>query len=452
MTLFWILAAALTATVVAMLVRPLLRPAAAVPERSGWDLEVYRDQLAEIERDLGRGLIAAAQAEAARAEIGRRILALAPVDGAEREAATPPSRPNRITALALTAALPLAALSLYLVIGRPDLPARPFSEQAAATAKPEEMPQKVLDAVTHLAERLKSEPGNLEGWQLLAQSYGKLGRLPEAVEAWRKAAALAPDDAEISSNLAEALVFANQGLVPEDARQRFEAVQAKAPSDPRASHYLALARLQAGDDQGALDRWTKLVAASPANAPWLPLVRQSIAEVAGRLHLDPAAVTPKPLPAKEGGAAKDRAAALQNMAEELTAKLKTNPADADGWLRLIATYEALGNTPRRLEAARNAREQGPHRPELLVACAEAVIAAAASNSPDDRLPAEAAAALREALAVAPETPAALWYLGIDAAIAGNAAEARPMLEKLLKQLDPAGTDYKEVKTRLDELK
>ena len=400
--------------------------------------------------DLARGDLAAAQAEAARAEIGRRILALAPAD-AEAETTPPPARPARITALALMAALPLAALSLYIAIGRPDLPARPFAERAAEAAKPDEAPpQKVLDAVAHLAERLKSEPGNLEGWVLLAQSYGKLERLPEAVEAWRKAAALAPDDPEIASDLAQALTITNQGLVPDEASRLLEAVLAKLPDDPRASHYLALARLQAGDDQGALDRWTKLVAASPEDAPWLPLVRQRIADVAEKLHLDATAVTPKPLPAK--GNATDRSAALRAMADDLTAKLKANPADIEGWLRLIGAYETLGDLPKRLEAARHAREQAPRRPEVLVAYAEAVIAAAPSNGPDDRLPAEAAAALREALAAAPDTPAALWYLGIDAAIAGNAAEAKPLLQRLLNQLDPAGADYKEVKSRLDSLK
>ena len=449
MTLFWILAAAITAAAVALLVRPLLRPAPPVPDRAGWDLEVYRDQMAEIERDLERGTIQAAEAEAARTEIGRRILAAAP-PGDTAAAARPPERPSRITALALMILLPLVSLSGYLILGSPDVAIQPFAERPNAATKPEEAPQKVLDAVAHLAERLKSEPGNLEGWVLLAQSYNKLGQPADAIAAWRKAAALAPGDLEIAGNLAETLTGANQGLVPDEALRLFEAVQAKMPDDPRAGHYLALARAQAGDDRGALERWGKLAAASPENAPWLPLVRQSIAETAGRLGLDPASVTPKPLPPKAASA--DRDATIKAMVEGLKAKLTANPADADGWLRLARSYEVLGNPQERLDAARHAREQAPKRPEALVAYAEAVIAAAPSNNPNDRLPAEAASALREALAVAPETPAALWYLGIDAAMAGNTAEARPLLETLLKQLDPASPDYREVKTRLDGLK
>ena len=115
MTLFWILAAAITAVVIMALVRPLLQPPAPPPSRAGWDLEVYRDQMAEIERDLARGALAAAQAEAARTEIGRRMLAAAPAGAATETAAEPPP-PSRITALVLMGAIPLAALGLYGVI------------------------------------------------------------------------------------------------------------------------------------------------------------------------------------------------------------------------------------------------------------------------------------------------------------------------------------------------
>ncbi|MEI6558419.1 MAG: c-type cytochrome biogenesis protein CcmI [Rhodospirillaceae bacterium] len=450
MTLFWILAAALTAAVVATLVRPVLRPGAPPPTRAAWNLEVYRDQLAEIGRDLGRGVIEAAQAEAARTEISRRILA------ADSAPARPPrpARPNRITVLVLIAGMPLAALTLYLTLGHPGLPARPFAERAAEAARPEAVPQTVLDAVSHLAERLKAEPNNLEGWTLLAQSYGKLERLPEAVEAWRRAAALAPDDPDLSGALAEALTRANQGLVPDEARRLFEAVLIRSAHEPRASHYLALARFQAGDDQGALEGWAGLVAASPEDAPWLPLVRQRIAEVAGRLKLDAASVTPKALPPRGPGpgAAADRGPAIAAMVEGLRVKLEADPADIEGWLRLIRAYEVLGDGAKRLEAARHARAAAPRRPEVLVALAEAVIAAAPAAGPANRLPAEAEAALREALAIAPATPAALWYLGLDAAQAGKAPEARPLLETLLRQLDPAGPDYTAVKARLDSLK
>ena len=338
-------------------------------------------------------------------------------------------------------ALPLLALPLYLALGRPDLPGHSFAGDAA----PEAMPETVQAAIARLADHLKANPNDLEGWTLLARSKAKLGQPDEAVTAWRRAVALAPDDADLGADLAEALTLANQGVVPEEARTRFERVQAARPDDPRAGHYLALARLQAGDERGALDRWAKLVAASPANAPWLPMVRQRLAEIADRLHLDPAAITPQPRPAEPPAAAGSEEQ-TRALAATLTARLKTNPGDADGWLRLIAAYENLADTPARLDAARRASAANPQNPDLQVARAEAVLATTPAT--DDRLPPEAATALRTALTLAPDTPAALWYLALDAAATGHPADARPLLERLLKQLEPGGDEYRAVKARL----
>ena len=454
MTLFWIVAAALTAAVAALIVRPLLRRPGPVAGRAGYDLEVYRDQLAEVERDLARGVIEAGQAEAARTEIGRRILTAAPPDSNEA-AAPPPARTSRTLALVLLAGIPLGTLAVYLALGRPDLPGQPLAGRMAA-AHSEAPPPEVIAAVNHLAERLKAEPGNLEGWVLLAQSLAKMERLPEAVEAWRKAAALAPDDDELRGNLAEALTTANQGTVSDEARALFEALQAKTPAEPRAGHYLALARAQAGDFKGALERWAALVAASPADAPWLPLVRQRVADMAERLKLDVTAVMPKPLPPRgaatgDSGVPADKAAAIRAMVETLAKKLEANPDDVTGWLRLARSYEVLGEPAKQLDALKKALAQAPRNAELLVSYAGALLA---QNPPadTDRLPAEAAAALRTALEVAPDSQAALWLLGLDAANAGKADEARALWQKLLAGLDPAGPDAAEIKGRLERLK
>ncbi|MEI8395322.1 MAG: c-type cytochrome biogenesis protein CcmI [Rhodospirillaceae bacterium] len=276
MTLFWILAATLTAIVVLTVLRPLLRRPHALPERAAFDREVYRDQLNEIEQDRRRGLLEPGQADAARAEIARRMLATT-APGSE---SPPPAigHSSKRLAIGLMTALPIGSLAIYLLIGRPDLPAQPFAERATP-AEHAAIPDSVLSAVNHLAERLKSNPDNLEGWALLAQSLGKLGRPSEALEAWRQAARLAPDNPDIRGNFAEALVVANRGLVSEEARQQFEAILTKNPGDPRSAHYLAEASAAAGDIKGALERWKALAAASPANAPWLPMVQQRIRDM-----------------------------------------------------------------------------------------------------------------------------------------------------------------------------
>jgi cytochrome c-type biogenesis protein CcmH len=289
---FWVMAAALCAGVVAALVRPLLRPAPAARPRADHDRAVYRDQLAELERDLGRGLIGAGEAEAARTEIARRLLAAA--DQPE-PAASMRKRRQPVLALALMVLLPVLTLALYLPLGRPDLPDQPFAGRSQTPAEPP-VPAQVLKAVETLAARLSAQPDDLPGWMLLARSLGKLGRFDESVEAWRAALKLAPEEAELRGTLAEALTTAEQGTVGDEARRLFEAVLAQQPGDPRASHYLALARAQAGDFQGALERWQAMVRATPANAPWLPMIQIRIKDMAVRLKLDPAAALPPPLP------------------------------------------------------------------------------------------------------------------------------------------------------------
>ncbi len=469
MTLFWLAAAVLTAGVVAVLVSPLVRRPAPSPGRAAYDLEVYRDQLAELDRDLGRGTIDAGQAEAARAEIGRRILAVAPADGADDAPAleTPP-RTGRITVALLLTVFPAAALILYLVIGRPDLPAQPLAERASPAAAGS-MAGNITEAVARLAERLKREPADLDGWTLLAQSLTRLDRPGEAVDAWRQALALAKEDPDIQGSLADALITANQGLVSEEARRLFEAVLSKRPGDPQASHFLALAQAQGGEFQSALDRWAALAAASPADAPWLPMVRRAIADMAQHLNLDPAKATPPSLPPRETATTdapaaatgtptpqatptspEDRARMIRSMVDGLAARLATTPGDIAGWLRLARAYQVLGEPDRQLDAIGHARTQAPNRPDVLVAYAEAVMAGAPSAA-DARLPADAVGAFRAALAAAPDTPEALWFLGLDAVAAHQPAEARELWRRLLGDLDPSSPDYAEVKARLDGL-
>ena len=476
MMLFWSLAALLTAAVVAALIRPLLHTPPPLPERGRYDLEVYRDQLAEIDRDLARGVIADTQAEAARIEVSRRILAVAEPPLSPNPAA-PARTASRRLAATLLVALPLGTLTLYLALGRPDLPDLPLAARATPTAQASgSTPPDVLTAVAHLAERLKTEPNNLEGWVLLAQSLGKLGRLADAVTAWHQAAALAPADDEITGNLAEALTAANQDTVPDEARRLFEAVQARHAADPRAAHYLALARAQAGDFRGALDRWVALAAASPANAPWLPLVQRRIEDMAGQLKLDPATVIPKPLPALNPSptaatapataspdtsttpeAATDQQAPLiRSMVGKLEAKLEANPGDIDGWLRLAHAYQILADSEKERAVLKRALAHAPRNAEVLVAYAGALLAqlpsAETGTTPTDPLPAEISQTLRLALESAPDNQAALWYLGLDAANRSKPDEARALWQRLLATLDPASPESAEVKARLAALK
>lgn len=457
--LFWIVAAGLTAGVVLLLVPPLLR-SRAVPETAGGrahDLEVYRDQLAELDHDRARGLIGEGEAAAARAEIGRRMLAAA--DLTEPAPSAPPSRRGRRLAVVLALGLPLSALAVYLPLGRPDLPARPYADRNLQAERTAPGPE-VLDALEKLKAHLAANPGDLEGWTVLAQVYGRMGRWTEGTDAMRRAVALAPDDAEISAAYAEMLINANGGTVPEDARRILDGVLTKTPKEPRARFYRALARQQAGDTRAALEEWRGLAADAPADAPWLPAVRARIAAAAEELGLDAAALMPPtaapqpPAPNAPAGSANGREQMIRGMVDGLAARLRQAPDDVDGWLRLARSYIVLGEREKAAAAAREAAGRAPQRTDALLMLAEA-LTPASLNDPQAKptaLPAEAVAALQAVLKLDPDNRDALWVLGMDAANTGRRDEAATLWTRLLGQLNPNDPDHAFVRQRIEALK
>nr|WP_295831548.1 c-type cytochrome biogenesis protein CcmI [uncultured Azospirillum sp.] len=470
--LFWIFAAVLTAAVLLLLVPPLLRSSGSghdlVPGREEFDREVYRDQLDELERDRARGLINDAQAEAAKAEIARRMLATAEKEGNTGAPAT--ARSGRVLAVLLAVLLPVGALAVYGSVGRPDLPAQPLASRNLEQERGGP-PKSVLAAMDKLKAQLAENPNDLQGWLILGQAYAKMGRNADAADALRHAVALNKDDVEIQGLFGETLVSANDGMVPEEAVAAFDAVLAKEPKDPRARFFAALARFQAGDQQGALDRWSALMAESPADAPWVPVVRDQIREAAVALNLDPAKVTPQPLPPEQKEQAQQTAPNAQanaqgnaqsNMAGQdemirgmvanLASRLDADPSDVDGWLKLARSYGVLGEPAKALDAARKARERAPERADVQVAYANAVLQTQPRNETPKPLPEEATSALRLALKAEPDNKDALWLLGLDAMMSGRKDEAADHWGKLITQFKPSDPEYTLLKGRLDALK
>lgn len=467
MTLFWPAAAALTAGVVIVLVMPLLRRSRTSSRRDHERL-VYRDQLAELERERERGLIDGSAAEAARAELARRLLNVDRADACESDLPTAvnptqatdtPRRAGwRVMPLALAVLIPVGAAALYAPLGRPDLPGQPL---AARSLVRDTVPPEMVEAVARLADRLAQAPDDLRGWMLLGQSYARLGRPDDSLEAWRRAKALAPDEPTVANGFAEALVMANQGLVPDEARLLFEGVLAKQPGDPLARYYLALGRFQAGDRRDALDRWVALAADTPAEAPWLPLVKARIVEAAAALGVTPPTVPGNPAP--QGPSTADMAAMaalppaermerIRGMVAGLAARLETDPTDVEGWLRLAQAYQVLGAADKRLAALAAAERQAPQRVDVLLGYAIALMEASDRTSQTAPLPDAAVNLLKRILVLVPNQPDALWFSGQDAANRGDRPAAIGFWQRLLDQLDPASEEHRLVQERLTAVK
>lgn len=456
----FLLFAALALGAVAVLVAPLVRRPRPVAARSAYDLEVYRAQLAELERDAARGVIGAESRDAARREIERRVLALDQVP----ERAAPAVGPSRfVAAVVIAVVVPVAAGALYLALGAPTLADRPLAERSAETAASATDGAAIEDMVAGLATRLQSEPDNLEGWVLLARSYGALGRYDEAVTALRRVVELSGEPGT-TAMLAEYMVFAADGIVTPDALALFDQVAAAAPDDAAAAFYRGLAREQSGDTPGALEHWTALGRASAPDAPWLPSLRQRIAAAAVALGRDaetelagipePAAgatmeqgPTDEDVAAAADMAAEDQQAMIQGMVEGLAERLRSEPDDVEGWLKLANAYRVLGEAVKARDAYAAAALASPDDPALLAAYAEAMTEAA----PAGVLPDAAHLIWRRVLDLDAGNAAALWALGQAAALGGKAEVARELLTRL-RDLLPEGSDERaRVEHELDRL-
>ncbi len=327
---FWVLAGLLVVAALLVLLRPLLRQAGT--DDGGATVAVFRRQLADIESDLAQERLGPEEAVAARAEIARRMLALADRDSpAPLEAGSAPEVSWRVGAAAGVAALlPVAAIAIYAAVGAPADIGR--SGAAAETADPHDAAT-FATAADKLTARLARDPSNLEDWIMLGRTDAALGRFAAAREAYSRAIHLAPDKPQLHAELGEAIVLEANGTVGAAAEAEF----AKAGDDPRARFYRAQGALQRGDVATAKSLLQALLAAAPADAPWKQYVAARLAEISG----GPPANANAPGPNAPGPDAKDVAAAqsmnpeqrqtmIRGMVERLAARLEREPGDAAG--------------------------------------------------------------------------------------------------------------------------
>ncbi len=205
--MIWLIFAGMTAAVVAALLVPFMRKSAgAQSPDSDFDRTVYRDQLQELDRDAARGLIGETEAQAARNEISRRLLQVAKPEA--------PAAGNRYALLAVLL-VPLIALPVYAKYGSPRLPDVPLQERLKGAIANQDFEALVATVEAHLAQA----PNDVEGWKVLAPAYKREQRWNDAAEAYANVLRLAPPTADAIADYGEMLVFANEGMVTDEAER-----------------------------------------------------------------------------------------------------------------------------------------------------------------------------------------------------------------------------------------
>ncbi|MEN3792936.1 c-type cytochrome biogenesis protein CcmI [Fulvimarina sp. MAC3] len=369
---FWFIVAAMTLGVVLLLVYPVVSssidPAA---DRASHDVEVYRAQLVELEDDVERGTLSREEAETARAEIGRRLLkanALAESETRRRGSMIPAGRKSLFAGLAIVILVPAISIPAYQYFGASGLPDLPLAARSQpAPSNGDGAPDEIMRLIAGAEERLKNNPEDGQGWNVLAPIYLRMGRSEDAIEAFRNANRLLGPSVTRNAGLGEALSQAADGEVTDEARGYFDRALEAQPDYLPARFFVALDLSQEGENAEAAKAWETLIEKSPANAPWMPIAERALVDSRQKAGLPELAELPQPKPEPERSSssltssassgpapsqeqiaaaaemnAGQRRDMIEGMVSQLADRLEADPNDAQGWQRLIRSYSVLG--------------------------------------------------------------------------------------------------------------
>jgi len=415
--LLWLMFALFAAAVATLLLRAPNDFVADATTGDDPDAAVYRDQLAELDADVARGVVSEAEAASARTEIARRLLKHVDArPGVTPGATSANATPTRVSTawfspdavlVASVVAVPALSLAVYLSVGSPHLPGRPMTERLAAA--PER--SSAEDLVAKVEARLRENPGDGMGWSVIAPVLIQQGRYVEAGQAYERAIKLLGETPERLMGLAKALVLANNGMVVDPARAAYSRALALDPKRTEATFWVAIADEQNGRTAEAEATYRRMLADAPADAPWRDAVEARLTGLTAKAGSDktassneagsnPAAVLPGappgrptapvgtpsadaatrpqmaapvlapasgPKPAGAGPTPAEFVAAAAGMPADMRELMmgrmiaraseivKTAPKDATAWSRLVTGYKALGKSAEALDALKQAR-------------------------------------------------------------------------------------------------
>ncbi|MDJ0992857.1 MAG: c-type cytochrome biogenesis protein CcmI [Dinoroseobacter sp.] len=345
--MIWLVFATIAFVAAGWIALPFLR--GRVMEDSGGDatISIYADQIDEVDRDLRDGLISEEEARAAVTEIEKRRTTFA------RNLPSGFSVSHRAVGAGAISIIVVVAAALggYAKFGAPDVADLPLEARNQELLERRAEAGDMTSKIKLLIQKTEAEPEDFENWWTLARSYAAIGDNANSAEAYRRAVLL-DDSPGVQSAYAEAMTLANGNKVPDGAELIFSQV-AREVNDPRALYYLALARAQRQDFEGAIADWSALAQASDPNAPWMALVRRDITNMARFLKVEVADYLPDASPA-EIAAAEGTQHGPQDL-DAIRAKLTADPMDHAAWIALARGEVAAGNPDAAAAAMAEAR-------------------------------------------------------------------------------------------------
>ncbi len=349
----WLIFALLTAGVILAVTRSLRR-APSSEDAPASEIEVYKLQLAELDREEERGTLGKDEAQQTRAEISRRLLR------AGRQSVATSAKKVKVSnaaipAIAAAAVIAIGAIGTYSYYGKPGLPDQPLEARLSAP-----IDQQSLDVqVANMERRLKENPADVAGWKAIASIYFKSGIFDKAAEAFQKAIDAGGEDEDKLLGLAESLTFANEGVISEEAAQALHAALKRNPSSLRGRFWSGLLAEQDGKRAEAEKIYRDMLSGEIH-----PTLRNIVSE---RLDALTAAANSGPASEEKKSASQEQASGgvpqgdeakmIRGMVARLAERLKDNKSDLQGWLMLIRSYAVLKETDKAREATSSARQQ-----------------------------------------------------------------------------------------------
>jgi cytochrome c-type biogenesis protein CcmH len=367
MIAFWIAAGGMGLAILALFLLALIRARAEIASAAEYDLKVYRDQLAEIDRDLARGTLPADEADRQRTEVSRRLLE---ADRARKAGDTTASTRGILVAGALILAVIGGSYWVYARLGAPGYPDLPLAarlamsdelranrapqaemeaEATAARPAPAEPDAEFAKLMDQLRAAVADRPDDQRGLELLAANEARLGNLPAARIAQEQLIRLKGETAtaEDHAALAELMIMAAGGLVSAEAESELAQALTLDATNGTARYYYGLMAAQVGRFDRTFGLWEPLLRDSSPDAPWVAPIRAQIADVAARAGIE--YTLPATLPGPDADALTaagemseaDRQAMVEGMVAQLGERLATEGGTVEEWARLISSLATL---------------------------------------------------------------------------------------------------------------